>query len=68
MKTTGNPRASLTLYKLIQLLGGCLAGAGLAAMMAGWTSSGLPVATVSMVLGAGIYITGLLGAWWNTGD
>ncbi len=51
-------------YRLIQLLGIIVAGAGTAAAFA---DSPL-AAAVAITIGVGTYVIGLLGAWWNTGD
>lgn len=51
-------------YKLIQLLGAVVVGAGIIAALAD-----SPIAaTVSITVGGGTYLTGLLGSWWNRGD
>ncbi|HJV85937.1 MAG TPA: hypothetical protein VJ698_10710 [Noviherbaspirillum sp.] len=50
-------------YKLIRLLGGAVIAGGLVAIMAD-----SPIAAaVSITTGIATYVTGLLGAWWNTG-
>jgi ribosomal protein L40E len=51
-------------YRLIQLLGGAVLCGGILAAMAD-----SPIAAaVSIAIGIAIYLTGLLGAWWNSGD
>lgn len=51
-------------YKLLQLLGACIACAGIAAAIAD-----SPVAaTISITAGIAAYLAGLLGAWWNTSE
>lgn len=56
--------AALLEYKLIQLLGGVVAAAGIIAAFAD-----SPIAaTVAITIGSATYMTGLLGSWWNSGD
>jgi hypothetical protein len=66
----GNTQPSLKIYNLIQLSGGCISCVGLIATF--FASSIVTPATVAptmlLGLGAAIYLTGLLGAWWNTRD
>lgn len=51
-------------YKLLQLLGSGVIAVGAIAALAD-----SPIAaTVTVMIGVGIYIAGLLGRWWNTGN
>lgn len=53
--------ATLKEYKLIQLLGAIVIAAGIIAAIAD-----SPIAAaVSITIGGGTYLTGLLGSWWN---
>ena len=51
-------------YKLVRMAGASVACAGIIAAIAGSQAA----ATVFIAIGITAYITGLLGAWWNTGD
>lgn len=56
-------RSALKEYKLIQMLGGSVVGVGIIAAVLD-----SPIAAaVSIAIGAGTYLTGLLGSWWNRG-
>lgn len=61
---TETARASLREYKLIQLLGVVVFGAGIFAIVA----ESPVAATVSITIGVATYLTGLLGSWWNSGE
>lgn len=69
-QAVGDAQPSLKIYNLIQLSGGCVSCVGLIATF--FASSTVTPATVAptmlLGLGAAIYLTGLLGAWWNTRD
>ncbi|WP_151634591.1 hypothetical protein [Noviherbaspirillum aerium] len=54
--------ASLKEYRLMQLAGIGLSCAGFLAVLA----DALVFAGVSVTVGIGTYMTGLLGAWWNS--
>jgi len=57
-------RAADLEYKLVQLLGAVLFGAGVIAVVAD-----SPIAaTISLTIGGATYLSGLMGAWWNSGD
>lgn len=51
-------------YKLVQLLGAIVFGAGVIAAVAG----SLIAASVAITVGGATYLSGLMGAWWNSGD
>ncbi len=56
--------AALKEYKLIRLLGGAVIAGGIVAAVAD-----SPIAAaVSIPIGIATYVTGLLGAWWNSGS
>lgn len=53
--------ATMKEYRLIQVLGALVIVAGIIAAIAD-----SPIAAaVSITIGAGTYLTGLLGSWWN---
>lgn len=56
--------APLKEYKLMQLAGIGLSCAGFVAVLA----DALVLAGVSVTVGIGTYMTGLLGAWWNSAE
>ncbi|WP_292935250.1 hypothetical protein [Noviherbaspirillum sp.] len=57
-------QATIKEYRLIQILGGAVIAGGLIA-----AAADSPIAAaVSITIGIATYITGLLGAWWNTGN
>lgn len=56
--------APLKEYKLMQLAGIGLSCAGFVAVLA----DSLVIAGVSVTIGVGTYMTGLLGAWWNSAE
>jgi len=57
-------RRAMMEYRLIQLLGVVVFGAGVVAALAD-----SPIgATVAITVGCATYMTGLLGAWWNSGN
>lgn len=59
-----HPRGILMEYKLIKLFGIVVFSAGVTAAIAD-----SPIAaTVAIMIGGATYVTGLLGAWWNSGD
>lgn len=51
-------------YKLVRLAGTTVGCAGIIAAFAGSSAT----ATAFIAIGVSAYVTGLLGAWWNTGD
>lgn len=51
-------------YKLVQLLGAIVFGAG---VFAAFAESPI-AATVALTIGGATYLSGLMGAWWNSGD
>lgn len=51
-------------YKLVQLLGAVVFGAG---VIAAFAESPI-AATVALTIGGATYLSGLMGAWWNSGD
>lgn len=51
-------------YKLIQVLGAVVFGAGIVAAIA----ESPIAATVALTIGGATYLSGLMGAWWNSGD
>ncbi|HYC42381.1 MAG TPA: hypothetical protein VEB70_05290 [Noviherbaspirillum sp.] len=51
-------------YKLVQLLGAVVFGAG---VFAAFAESPI-AATVALTIGGATYLSGLMGAWWNSGD
>ena len=51
-------------YKLIQVLGAVVFGAGVVAAIA----ESPIAATVALTIGGATYLSGLMGAWWNSGD
>jgi hypothetical protein len=51
-------------YKLVQLLGAVVFGAGVIAAVA----NSLIAASVAITIGGATYLSGLMGAWWNSGD
>ena len=51
-------------YKLMQLLGAVVFGAGVIAFV---VESPI-AATVALTIGGATYLSGLMGAWWNSGD
>ena len=51
-------------YKLIQLLGVIVFGVG---VFAAFAESPI-AATIALIIGATTYLSGLMGAWWNSGD
>jgi hypothetical protein len=58
---TGNAELE---YKLVQLLGAIVFGAGVCAAFAESSIA----ATVALTIGGATYLSGLMGAWWNSGD
>ena len=56
--------APLREYKLMQLAGIGMSCAGFVAVLA----DALVIASVAMTVGIGTYMTGLLGAWWNSAE
>jgi ribosomal protein L40E len=56
--------APLREYKLMQLAGIAMSCAGFAAVLA----DALVIASVTVTVGVGTYMTGLLGAWWNSAE
>ncbi|HZW23574.1 hypothetical protein [Noviherbaspirillum sp.] len=57
-------RAADLEYKLVQLLGAVLFGGGVIAVVADSPIT----ATISLTIGGATYLSGLMGAWWNSGD
>lgn len=51
-------------YKLVQLLGAIVFGAG---VFAAFAESPI-AATVALTIGGATYLSGLMGSWWNSGD
>lgn len=51
-------------YKLVQLLGAVVFGAG---VIAAFAESPI-AATVALIIGGATYLSGLMGSWWNSGD
>lgn len=51
-------------YKLVQLLGAVVFGAG---VVAAFAESPI-AATVALIIGGATYLSGLMGSWWNSGD
>ena len=51
-------------YKLVQLLGAVVFGVG---VFAAFAESPI-AATVAVTIGGATYLSGLMGAWWNSGD
>lgn len=51
-------------YKLVQLLGAIVFAAG---VFAAFVESPI-AATVALTIGGATYLSGLMGAWWNSGD
>jgi ribosomal protein L37E len=51
-------------YKLVQLLGAVVFAAGI---FAAFAESPI-AATVALTIGGATYLSGLMGAWWNSGD
>ncbi len=51
-------------YKLVQLLGAVVFAAG---VFAAFAESPI-AATVALTIGGATYLSGLMGAWWNSGD
>lgn len=51
-------------YKLVQLLGAIVFGAGVFAALA----ESPIAATVALTIGGATYLSGLMGSWWNSGD
>jgi ribosomal protein L40E len=60
----GEPHSIHREYRLIQTLGASVAIAGLIAAMNG----ALIAAAVSLAVGIAVFLTGLLGSWWNRDD
>lgn len=57
-------QSALKEYKVMQLSGIAVCGAGIIAALAD-----SPIgAAVAITVGIATYVTGLLGVWWNTGD
>lgn len=51
-------------YKLVQMLGAVVFGAG---VIAAFAES--PIAAgVALTIGGATYLSGLMGSWWNSGD
>lgn len=57
-------RSADTEYKLVQLLGAVVFAAGI---IAAFAESPI-AATVALIIGGATYLSGLMGAWWNSGD
>ena len=57
-------KASDLEYKLVQLLGAIVFGAGVIAILA----ESPIAATVALTVGGATYLSGLMGSWWNSGD
>lgn len=57
-------KAAALEYKLVQLLGAVVFGAGVIAAIA----DSLIAASVAIIIGVATYLSGLMGAWWNSGD
>jgi len=51
-------------YKLVQILGAVVFGAGVVAAVA----ESPIAATVALAIGGATYLSGLMGSWWNSGD
>ena len=51
-------------YKLVQFLGIIVFGAGVIAIFA----ESPIAAAVALTVGGATYLSGLMGAWWNSGD
>lgn len=51
-------------YKLVQVLGAVVFSAG---VIAAFAESPI-AATVALTIGGATYLSGLMGAWWNSGD
>ncbi len=63
-EATDATQAALKEYRLIQYLGAAATCGGLVAAFADSPFA----AMVSITVGIATFLTGLLGAWWNTGD
>lgn len=61
---TETEAAPLKEYKLMQLAGIAMSCAGFVAVLA----DALVIASVTVTVGIGTYMTGLLGAWWNSAE
>lgn len=64
MEDRETTQSALKEYKVMQLSGIAVCGAGIIAALAD-----SPIgAAVAITVGIATYVTGLLGVWWNTGD